>query len=82
MPRLLCANAGALAVGSFFIFAAPVTVGTVIAGSGAVNNRAGSSGWKRIGSTSNRLKDGQITGIVNGTTADGGQRLPPKWPSA
>jgi hypothetical protein len=82
MPRLFSANAGVLAVESFFIFAAPVTVGTVIAVINAVNSLGGGNGWKRIGSTSNPFLDGRTTGIVSGTTADGGRKLPPKRPSA
>jgi hypothetical protein len=82
MPRLFSANAGVLAVESFFIFAAPATVGTVIAVIHAVNTLGGGNGWKRIGSTSNPLMDGRITGIVSGTTADGERKLPPKPPFA
>lgn len=44
MPGLFSANAGVLAVESFFIFAAPVTVGTVIAVINAVNNLGGGNG--------------------------------------
>jgi hypothetical protein len=47
-----------LAVESFFIFAAPVTVGTVIAVIHAVNNLGGGNGWKRIANTSNPMMDG------------------------
>jgi hypothetical protein len=82
MPRLFSANAGVLAVESFFTFAAPVTVDTVIAVIHAVNNLGGGNGWKRIGSTSNPLMDGRTTGIVSGTTVDGGRRLPLKRSSA
>jgi hypothetical protein len=82
MPRQFSANAGVLAVESFFKFAAPVTVGTVIAGINAVNDLGGGNGWKPIGSTSNPLMDGRTTGIVSGTTVDGGRKLPPKQPSA
>jgi hypothetical protein len=59
-----------------------VTVGTVIAVIHAVNNLGGGNGWKRIASTSNPFMDGQTTGIVSGTIADGGRKLPPKRPSA
>ena len=76
MPRLFSANVGVLAVESFFIFAAPVTVGTVIAVNNAVNNLGGGNGWKPIGSTSNPLMGGRTTGIVSGTTADGGRKRP------
>jgi hypothetical protein len=82
MPRLFSANAGVLAVESFYILAAPVTVGTVIAVINAVNNLGGGNGWKRIGNTSNPLMDGRTTGIASGTTADGGRKLRPKRPSA
>ena len=82
MPRLFSANAGVLAVESFFIFAGPVTAGNVIAAINAVNNLGGGNGWKRIGSTSDPLMDGRTTGIVSGTTADGGRKPPPKGPSA
>jgi len=82
MATLFSANAGVLAVESFFIFAAPVTVGTAIAVSHAVNHRGYGNGGKRIGSTSNPLMDGRTTGIVSGTTVDGGRKLPPKRPFA
>jgi hypothetical protein len=82
MARLFSANAGVLAAESFFIFAAPVTVGTVIAVIRAVSNLGGGNGWKRIASTSNQFMDGRTTGIVSGTTADGERKLPPKRPSA
>jgi len=44
MPRPFSANAGVLAVELFFIFAAPVTVGTVIAVINAGNNLGGGNG--------------------------------------
>jgi hypothetical protein len=69
-----------LAVESFFIFAAPVTVGTVIAVIHAVNNLGGGNGCGRIGSTSNPMMDERITGIVSGTTADDRPKRPPKQP--
>jgi hypothetical protein len=82
MPRLFSANAAVLAVESSFIFAAPVTVDTVIAVIHVVKNLGGGNGGQPIGSTSNPLMDGRITGIVSGTIADGRRKLPPKRPFA
>jgi hypothetical protein len=79
---MVFANGGVLDVGLFSTSAADVIVVIVTAGITAARKPDVDSGAKRIVNTSKPSMARPTTATGSGITADGGQKVPPKGPSA